>query len=136
MRENTFKKVLVANRGEISMRVQHALREMGITACAVYSDADRVARHTLFADEAYPIGSGGRAGVGFGLGFSVRVERSYGAAASRIGEYGWGGMASTHFWISPRDELAVVALTQHVPFSSRAENAVKPIVYDAILDGK
>jgi acetyl-CoA carboxylase biotin carboxylase subunit len=40
------------------MRVQHTLREMGITACAVYSDADRTARHTLFADEAYPIGPG------------------------------------------------------------------------------
>ena len=87
-------------------------------------------------DEAYPIGAGGRAGVGFGLGFSVRVERSDGAPASRVGEYGWGGMASTHFWISPRDEIAVVVLTQHVPYSGRAENAVKPIVYEAILDGK
>ena len=58
MAEKKFKKVLIANRGEICMRVQHALREMGITACAVYSDADRVARHTLFADEAYPIGPG------------------------------------------------------------------------------
>lgn len=87
-------------------------------------------------DEAYPIGTGGRAGVGFGLGFSVRVERSNEVAASRIGEYGWGGMASTHFWISPRDEIAVVVLTQHIPYSGRAENAVKPIVYEAILDGK
>ncbi|RKZ12351.1 acetyl-CoA carboxylase biotin carboxylase subunit, partial [bacterium] len=58
MGEKKFSKVLVANRGEISIRVQQALREMGITACAVYSDPDRVARHTLFADEAYPIGPG------------------------------------------------------------------------------
>ena len=58
MAEKKFEKVLIANRGEICMRVQHTLREMGITACAVYSDADRVARHTLFADEAYPIGPG------------------------------------------------------------------------------
>jgi len=84
--------------------------------------------------EAYPIGSGGRAGMGFGLGFSVRVERTDKAPASRVGEYGWGGMASTHFWISPRDEIAVVVLTQHVPYSNRAEKAVKPIVYEAILD--
>jgi acetyl-CoA carboxylase biotin carboxylase subunit len=53
-----FKKVLIANRGEISIRVQQALREMGIVACAVYSDPDRTARHTLFADEAYPLGPG------------------------------------------------------------------------------
>ena len=57
-KHRSFQKVLVANRGEISIRIQHALREMGITACAVYSDPDRTARHTLFADEAYPIGPG------------------------------------------------------------------------------
>ena len=55
-KQRNFQKVLVANRGEISIRIQHTLREMGITACAVYSDPDRTARHTLFADEAYPIG--------------------------------------------------------------------------------
>lgn len=84
--------------------------------------------------QAYPIGSGGRAGVGFGLGFSVRVEPTDQAPASRVGEYGWGGMASTHFWISPRDKTAVVVLTQRIPYSNQAENAVKPIVYDAIVD--
>jgi len=82
---------------------------------------------------AYPIGSGDRAGVGFGLGFSVRVENN-GKPSLRIGEYGWGGMASTHFWISPNDEMAVVALTQHIPYSNRAENALKPIIYEAISD--
>ena len=83
---------------------------------------------------AYPIGSGDRAGVGFGLGFSVRVERSIAASASRVGEYGWGGMASTHFWISPKDEIAVVVLTQRTPYSNQAEDAIKPIVYKAILN--
>ena len=74
--------------------------------------------------------------MGFGLGFSVRVEPSSHATASRVGEFGWGGMASTHFWISPRDKIAVVVLTQYIPYSSRAENVVKPIIYDAILDDK
>ncbi len=82
-------------------------------------------------EQAFPIGTGDRAGVGFGLGFSVRVEKS-GQSSSRIGEYGWGGMASTHFWISPNDEIAVVVLTQHIPFSNRAERALKPIIYEAI----
>jgi CubicO group peptidase (beta-lactamase class C family) len=83
---------------------------------------------------AYPIGTGDRAGVGFGLGFSVRVESSNGESSSRVGEYGWGGIASTHFWISPNDEMAVVALTQHIPYSNRAERALKPIIYEAITD--
>ncbi len=54
----SLKKVLIANRGEISVRIQQTLREMGIVACAVYSDPDRTALHTLQADEAYPLGAG------------------------------------------------------------------------------
>ena len=67
---------------------------------------------------------------GFGLGFSVQTEDG----KSPIGEYGWGGMASTHFWISPKDELAVVALSQQIPYSGQLENAIKSIIYDSIID--
>ena len=72
------------------------------------------------------------AGLGFGLGVSVRVQQTEWVPASQVGEYGWIGGASTEFWISPRDELVAITLAQHIPFSELSEK-VKPFVYAAIL---
>lgn len=85
--------------------------------------------------EAYPIGIGSkRPGVGFGLGYSVRVEASDFDSEARVGEYGWGGAASTHFWVSPEDDLAVITMEQTMPYTWHLESSLKGLVYGAIED--
>jgi acetyl-CoA carboxylase, biotin carboxylase subunit len=57
MTDGMFKKILIANRGEIAVRVIRACHEMGIATVAIYSHVDRAALHVRKADEAYPIGA-------------------------------------------------------------------------------
>jgi len=70
-------------------------------------------------------------GLGFGLGVSVRVQRTDWVSAAQLGEYGWLGGTSTEFWISPSDGLVAITLAQQMPFSDLSWS-VKPIVYAAI----
>lgn len=76
-----------------------------------------------------------RHGTGFGLGFSVRtaIDNRWDKDA-RLGEFGWGGMASTHYWVSPKDELVVVTMEQTLPYNSNMEKTLKPIIYEAIIN--
>ena len=52
-----FEKVLIANRGEIAIRVMRACRELDIKSVAIYSDADASSLYTNYADESYPLGN-------------------------------------------------------------------------------
>ena len=85
--------------------------------------------------EAFPIyfGPQVRHGTGFGLGFSVRTRDTEWDPAGRVGEYGWGGAASTHYWVSPKDRLVVLTLEQTMPYSFDTEFAVKGLIYDALV---
>ena len=74
-------------------------------------------------------------GIGFGLGVYVVIDPVRAQVPSSVGEYGWGGMASTAFWVDPADELVVVFLTQLVPSSTfDFRGQLKAIIRGAIVD--
>ena len=84
--------------------------------------------------KAFPIyfGKEKRFGTGFGLGFSVRTKITKWDPDGHVGEYGWGGAASTHYWASPADKLIVVTLEQIMPYQWDTEIGVKKMIYNAI----
>lgn len=75
------------------------------------------------------------AGKGFGLGFSVNESPQAAKVLATQGQYAWGGMASTAFWVDPAEELTVLFLTQLMPSSAHPiRTQLQPLVYQALVD--
>jgi CubicO group peptidase (beta-lactamase class C family) len=76
------------------------------------------------------------AGVGFGLGFAVMKDPAEAAYLSSEGSFFWGGAANTAFWIDPKKDLVVVAMTQHmsVPAAEALWSQISTLVYSALED--
>jgi CubicO group peptidase (beta-lactamase class C family) len=74
-------------------------------------------------------------GVGFGLGFSVVDDNVKTKVLSSVGDYGWGGAASTAFWIDPAEQITALFLTQLLPSSTHPiRPQLKQLVYQALID--
>jgi len=90
------------------------------------ADLDTYGR-ALFAETPYR-------GVGFGLGFAVVLDPSASGTLSSVGEYSWGGAASTSFWVDPAEDLTCVFMTQVFPSSALPVRAVlRQLVNQAIV---
>jgi CubicO group peptidase (beta-lactamase class C family) len=75
------------------------------------------------------------AGIGFGLGFAVNLDPAKVLLPGSVGEYYWGGAASTAFWIDPAEDLIVVFMTQLLPSSTYPiRRQLRTLVYSAFDD--
>lgn len=73
-------------------------------------------------------------GVGFGLGFSVIMDTSAAQISGSVGQYAWGGAASTAFWIDPAEELVFVFMTQLMPSSTYPIRRELQVMVNAAID--
>jgi CubicO group peptidase (beta-lactamase class C family) len=91
------------------------------------ADLEQVGR-PLFSETTYD-------GVGFGLGMSVTVDPVKNKVPGSPGEYGWGGAASTAFWVDPAEDITVLFMTQLLPSTTHPiRSQLKALVHQALVD--
>jgi CubicO group peptidase (beta-lactamase class C family) len=74
-------------------------------------------------------------GIGFGLGFAVVDDPIPSRVPSSVGEYYWGGVASTAFWVDPAEEITALLFTQLMPSSTYPlRSQLRQLVYAALID--
>lgn len=109
-----FRKILVANRGEIAVRVIRACAEMGIRSAAIYSDADRYSLHVKKADEAYNLGSDPLAGY-------LNVHRIVSLAIAT----GCDAIHPGYGFLSENPELAEICAQQGITFIGPSAEVIR-----------
>ncbi len=137
-----YEKILIANRGEIALRIMRTCREMNIASVAVYSDVDRNALHTRYADEAYHIGPSPPLQSYLNADRIIKVARDCGAEAIHPGygflaenpEFAWKCEENKVDFIGPNswalaktgDKLSSreIAKKEGIPVTPGSDNAV------------
>jgi CubicO group peptidase (beta-lactamase class C family) len=121
----------LANGGELDgARIigSRTLQFMRLNQLPGNSDLPSLAAAGSFSETPYD-------GTGFGLGFSVKLDVAKSQTIGSVGEYGWGGMASTNFFIDPVEELLMIFMTQLIPSSTYPlRQELRSIVYGALIE--
>jgi CubicO group peptidase (beta-lactamase class C family) len=121
---------MLLNRGELDgvrLVSPKTLQLMGANHLPGGGDIAGMSK-SLFSESAY-------AGLGFGLGFATTIYPAATLIPGSKGDLTWGGAASTYFWVDPREDLAVVFMTQLLPSSSYPiRRELRTLVYSAFTE--
>lgn len=130
-----MKKLLIANRGEIAIRIIRAARDYGVTSVAIYAEADAASLHAELADEAYGLGAGRPAETYLNIGKIIDIARRAGVDAIHPGygflsertEFARAVIDAGLIWVGPKPEV-ITALGDKVEARRIAEKVGAPLV--------